>query len=127
MKRLVIAAIVGAAMGLGAGCGQSICARGESVGKALEEKAKPCSSTDGGVSVTTSKTDVAKCEANLKSCTSTDQENVNKAYDCMDKIGTCAKGSELTWIGQLLDCTKTTSISPACSSAVFGGSTDGGQ
>lgn len=108
-----------------AACSGSICDRGEAVGKSLSEKAKPCNTGDAGISFTSDPSEKQRCETAAKSCSGEDIAIFNRQYDCLERVSTCQKGSELAWFGEILACSKDSDkISTACRNAF---AADGGQ
>lgn len=107
-------------------CSSSICDRAGSVNQGLEQKAAPCTSGDGGITMDVG-TIPASCEEKAKSCTSDDVAKLNKMFDCMEKLPACAKGGELAWFGQIAGCAQGNEPSAACNAAFDEGSADGGM
>jgi hypothetical protein len=121
VKKLVLAAAVLAMTSLGLACGGSVCDRMATTSTSLDDKAKGCSSSDGGVTISASKFNKATCEANVANCTADDQKILNTQMDCMGKIAACTTGNELAYAGSLLSCsTDASKISTACSAAFSG-------
>lgn len=119
-KKLVFAVCGVLAVALGVACGQSTCERSGSVNQGLATKASPCSSSDGGLSFSTS-FDQSRCESGITNCSAEDMKIVNAQLDCLDKVGTCSKGNELAWFGSVLSCSADSNkLSAACASAVSG-------
>lgn len=98
-----------AAAGTIAGCG-SICSRATTVNSDLKEKAKACQS------ITIPSEPESECENELKKCTSDDETKFEASLDCLEKVGSCAAGQELAWVGELAKCAPT-GISAECEQA----------
>ena len=88
--------MIGFALMLGiAACGGSnatnLCERAGTVSKDLKAKASVCTSLSAAFATSFDK---ARCDSNLKSCTSADTTAVNAAYDCLEKVPDCVVGKE---------------------------------
>lgn len=84
--------ITGLALVFGvAACGSDVCERAVTVSKDLKEKVSACATLSAAFSTTFDK---AKCESNVKSCTSADTTAINAAYDCLEKVPSCVAGKE---------------------------------
>jgi hypothetical protein len=93
-----------------AACGGSPCSHIASASAGLQSKASGCS----GVTLTTQSS--ATCEANISKCSAADQDAIDRAATCMDGVGQCVAGQELTWAGQLAQCAP--QVSAACQAAL---------
>ncbi len=111
-----------AASATGIACGSSsadICAHLASAGASLETKAQPC-----GISETSPSESV--CEANLASCSASDQSTITAALNCIDGLPTCSTSTEQAF-GQALEAcgNMLSTLSASCQAAVGQGSSSG--
>lgn len=96
--RLAVLALLAAAL---TACG-NVCDRGESTGRSFTEKAKPCFPGGSGPTLSFDKT---KCDASVDKCTAKDVSNINKYFDCLDKLPTCKLDNTAEFNAAFLTCT----------------------
>ncbi len=107
---LVVLAAVGAAAALVA-CGGDFCSRASSLD--LSSKSGTC--TNVTVSKNACSSDVNKCEAAVKPCSSADQTLLNNWITCMQNISPCQAGQEQQFSSAFLSCASPLSgLSSAC-------------
>lgn len=94
----------------------SICDKAVQTNASLNAAASSCpllTNTGGG---TYSK---ASCETAVTHCSSSDQQSMSSAFDCIGKISRCTPGQEFQFIGALLSCALSAgNISQACTDAL---------
>ena len=102
-----------------AACGGGICERAQTVSKDLAAKVSACSTISASFTATFNR---ANCDANVKSCTSSDTTTINASYDCLEKVPACVAGKEADFGTAAGACFSTIgSLSAACQTALTAG------
>lgn len=82
-------------------CG-NVCDRGASIASTFPEKTQPCFTSTSRPSLSF---DRMKCDQSLDKCTSKDLSNINKYFDCLDKLPACKPESTADFSAAFLACT----------------------